>query len=234
MNICHKKGFIINTLTLHKVLRASNGALLGLSLLIAGDQITHESAPARAQPAEAIGEIATAGCRPAINCGSTSPLPLEGPPIIPTATTTSTSNARPGVLETNFPSSSSTTPSTLVRPAAKPKAQPPATPRPYTTHTNFQTAPPSEQELQYLKCIAYYESRGSTTAYNKAGPYYGKYQFYQGTWDRFVVSIGKQSLLQVDIRQVSEPVQDNVALQFLRAGRRTEWGTNKRCSQHLN
>lgn len=91
----------------------------------------------------------------------------------------------------------------------------------------------TEAEREYLACIAVHESTSRPDGYNAAGPYYGKYQFLQSTWDGFVVSINHPELVGVDIREVPEPVQDFVALQFLRAGRRGEWGPNKSCAQHL-
>lgn len=106
-----------------------------------------------------------------------------------------------------------------------------ATPPPTSPSPGLSEASP--QEHQYLGCISLYESTNNPTSYNPDGPYYGKYQFLQKTWDGFVSGIGRSDLVGVDIRRVNEATQDYVALQFLRAGRRGEWGPNRRCQRYL-
>lgn len=96
------------------------------------------------------------------------------------------------------------------QPSASPEAQPVA-------------ATAEQREAEYLWCVAKEESTHNPTAYNVKGPYYGKYQFLQSTWDGFVPSIGREDLVGVDILQVDEATQDWVALEFLRAGRNKEW-----------
>ena len=189
-----------------------------MTALTAAEHILSERPEPRAQVLTTIGQIASAAA-------------VEETPVIIPVPITAPPDTQAKVPETSLPPVQTTT-STSVLPIKKPKL-PPATSKPNFVTENFTITSATEPERQYLGCIALYESGGSTTAYNGKGPYYGRYQFLQGAWDRFVVSIGRQSLKQVDIRQLSSPVQDDVALQFLRAGRRTEWGTNRKCSQHL-
>lgn len=189
-----------------------------MATLTAAEHILSEPPDPHSQALTTVGQIASATV-------------VEAMPVIALAPITAPPDTQAKVPETSLPPVQTTT-STSVLPINKPKP-PPTTSKPNIMAENFPTTSATEPERQYLGCIALYESGGNTTAYNGKGPYYGRYQFLQGTWDRFVVSIGRQSLKRADIRQLSGPVQDDVALQFLRAGRRTEWGTNRKCSQHL-
>ncbi len=107
------------------------------------------------------------------------------------------------------------------------------TPQPAEPEVNTGLAAATPAEHSYLGCISQHESTDNPREYNRAGPYYGKYQFLQTTWDNFVTSINHEELAGVDIRNVPEPVQDYIAWRFLQAGRKGEWGPNKLCVHYL-
>jgi len=61
------------------------------------------------------------------------------------------------------------------------------------------------------KAIADKESGGNPTAANYDGMAFGKYQFQQGTWDSVARMAGRDDLVGIDPRDVSEADQDQVA-----------------------
>ncbi len=63
----------------------------------------------------------------------------------------------------------------------------------------------------FLVCTRGIESKGNYQAYNGSGPYYGAYQFTQGTWDSTANHAGRGDLVGVDPRNASEYDQDDMA-----------------------
>src|SRR5262245_24567956 len=63
----------------------------------------------------------------------------------------------------------------------------------------------------FLVCTRGIESKGNYQAYNSSGPYYGAYQFDQGTWNATANHAGRGDLVGVDPRNASEYDQDEMA-----------------------
>ena len=63
----------------------------------------------------------------------------------------------------------------------------------------------------FLVCTRGIESKGNYQAYNSSGPYYGAYQFDQGTWNATANHAGRGDLVGIDPRNASEYDQDEMA-----------------------
>ena len=63
----------------------------------------------------------------------------------------------------------------------------------------------------FLVCTRGIESHGNYQAYNGSGPYYGAYQFDQGTWNSTASHAGRGELVGMDPRNASEYDQDDMA-----------------------
>lgn len=63
----------------------------------------------------------------------------------------------------------------------------------------------------FLVCTRRIESGGNYQAYNRSGPYYGAYQFDQGTWNSTANHAGRGELVGMDPRNASEYDQDDMA-----------------------
>jgi hypothetical protein len=63
----------------------------------------------------------------------------------------------------------------------------------------------------WMACTRRIESGGNYQAYNGSGPYYGAYQFTQGTWNSTANHAGRGELVGVDPRNASEYDQDDMA-----------------------
>jgi TolA-binding protein len=63
----------------------------------------------------------------------------------------------------------------------------------------------------FLVCTRGIESHGNYQAYNASGPYYGAYQFDQGTWNGTANHAGRGELVGMDPRNASEYDQDDMA-----------------------
>jgi hypothetical protein len=63
----------------------------------------------------------------------------------------------------------------------------------------------------FLVCTRGIESHGNYQAYNGSGPYYGAYQFDQGTWNSTANHAGRGELVGMDPRNASEYDQDDMA-----------------------
>lgn len=82
-----------------------------------------------------------------------------------------------------------------------------------------------------LACIRSHESASVTPtpwhAYNPAGPYYGAYQYLQGTWDNVARSVGRPELAGIPPVEpyVGRWDQDDVTIRYLDAtGDMSPWG----------
>lgn len=214
---------------------ATGAALVIDSVAFQPDEQVGVDVESAVSPAQQLGVAAAADCT-----GVNFKLPgcLQNP-LEQLATTTTSTSTTTDLAERPTPTHASrheprltvTTTTTTVPVPNPPPSATLAEALPADASSGFSSATPEERE--YLLCIADEESDFSPTAYNSAGPYYGKYQFHQDTWDGFVPSIGLGDLAGVDIRQVPEEIQDYVALRFLRAGRNGEWGPDPRCSHFL-
>lgn len=78
----------------------------------------------------------------------------------------------------------------------------------------------------FLVCTRGHESdtAGGYQAYNPAGPWYGAYQFTQGTWNTATVLAGHPELVNVNILTVNGFLQDLVAMTLYRAEGNAPWG----------
>ena len=79
----------------------------------------------------------------------------------------------------------------------------------------------------FLVCTRGIESKGNYQAYNASGPYYGAYQFTQGTWDSTANHAGRGDLVGVDPRNASEYDQDDMAWTLYQWKGKGPW--NGRC-----
>jgi len=79
----------------------------------------------------------------------------------------------------------------------------------------------------FLVCTRGIESKGNYQAYNPSGPYYGAYQFTQGTWDSTANHAGRGDLVGVDPRNASEYDQDDMAWTLYQWKGKGPW--NGRC-----
>ena len=79
----------------------------------------------------------------------------------------------------------------------------------------------------FLVCTRGIESKGNYQAYNPSGPYYGAYQFTQGTWDSTANHAGRGDLVGVDPRNASEYDQDEMAWTLYQWKGKGPW--NGRC-----
>ncbi len=192
----------------YRLLRRSIGVLLALGTIAAGNRELSGSDIGKVQAAEIVSITSSE------NCLLSQPIPLL----------CQTSNTTPSTTTSIKPPLTTTT-------TTQPSRPPEPFPDLLQAKTGLQTA--TVNEVKYLGCISLKESSNKPDNYNSAGPYYGKYQFLQSTWDKFVAKIGLGSLVGVDIRKVDEAVQDYVALQFLRHSRNGEWGPNYSCKHYL-
>ncbi len=76
----------------------------------------------------------------------------------------------------------------------------------------------------FLVCTRGIESHGNYQAYNASGPYYGAYQFNQGTWNATANNAGRGELVGVDPRNASEYDQDDMAWTLFESRGKAPWG----------
>jgi Transglycosylase-like domain len=76
----------------------------------------------------------------------------------------------------------------------------------------------------FLVCTRRIESGGNYQAYNASGPYYGAYQFNQGTWNATASNAGRGELVGVDPRNASEYDQDDMAWTLFESRGKGPWG----------
>jgi Transglycosylase-like domain len=76
----------------------------------------------------------------------------------------------------------------------------------------------------FLVCTRGIESHGNYQAYNASGPYYGAYQFTQGTWNATANNAGRGELVGVDPRNASEYDQDDMAWTLFESRGKAPWG----------
>jgi hypothetical protein len=79
----------------------------------------------------------------------------------------------------------------------------------------------------FLVCTRGIESKGNYQAYNSSGPYYGAYQFDQGTWNGTANHAGRGELVGMDPRNASEYDQDDMAWTLYQWRGKGPW--NGRC-----
>jgi Transglycosylase-like domain len=79
----------------------------------------------------------------------------------------------------------------------------------------------------FLVCTRGIESGGNYRAYNPGGPYYGAYQFLQGTWNSTATMAGRGELVGVDPREAYEYDQDDMAWTLYQSRGKAPW--NGRC-----
>jgi hypothetical protein len=79
----------------------------------------------------------------------------------------------------------------------------------------------------FLVCTRGIESKGNYQAYNSSGPYYGAYQFDQGTWNGTANHAGRGELVGMDPRDASEYDQDDMAWTLYQWRGKGPW--NGRC-----
>jgi hypothetical protein len=76
----------------------------------------------------------------------------------------------------------------------------------------------------WMVCTRRIESGGNYQAYNGSGPYYGAYQFTQGTWNSTANHAGRGELVGVDPRNASEYDQDDMAWTLYQWKGKAPWG----------
>lgn len=78
----------------------------------------------------------------------------------------------------------------------------------------------------FLVCTRGHESdtAGGYRAYNPDGPYFGAYQFLQGTWNRSAAHAGFPQLVGVNILNVPGFYQDSVAIGLYHWQGKSPWG----------
>lgn len=76
----------------------------------------------------------------------------------------------------------------------------------------------------WMVCTRRIESGGNYQAYNASGPYYGAYQFTQGTWNSTANHAGRGELVGVDPRNASEYDQDDMAWTLYQWKGKGPWG----------
>jgi hypothetical protein len=76
----------------------------------------------------------------------------------------------------------------------------------------------------WMACTRRIESGGNYQAYNGSGPYYGAYQFTQGTWNSTANHAGRGELVGVDPRNASEYDQDDMAWTLYQWKGKAPWG----------
>lgn len=78
----------------------------------------------------------------------------------------------------------------------------------------------------FLACTRAHESDNANgyAAYNPSGPWYGAYQFAQGTWDSTAIHAGVPQYAGVNILQVPGFVQDVLALHLYQWQGKSHWG----------
>lgn len=78
----------------------------------------------------------------------------------------------------------------------------------------------------FLVCTRAHESDtdGGYQAYNPSGPWYGAYQFTQGTWDSTAIHAGLTEYVGVNILQASEFTQDRMAYELYSWQGKAPWG----------
>jgi hypothetical protein len=76
----------------------------------------------------------------------------------------------------------------------------------------------------WMVCTRRIESGGNYRAYNGSGPYYGAYQFTQGTWNSTANHAGRGELVGMDPRDASEYDQDDMAWTLYQWKGKGPWG----------
>ncbi|MDQ6854424.1 MAG: transglycosylase family protein, partial [Actinomycetota bacterium] len=94
---------------------------------------------------------------------------------------------------------------------------------PYTAYAPRAGEHPQHND-PWMACTRRIESGGNYQAYNGSGPYYGAYQFTQGTWNSTANHAGRGELVGVDPRNASEYDQDDMAWTLYQWKGKAPWG----------
>jgi Transglycosylase-like domain len=104
-------------------------------------------------------------------------------------------------------------------PKPPPGSGPPPPPVPYTPTPGMN---PHHDE-PFLVCTRARESGGRYGAVNPGGPFYGAYQFLQGTWDVASAHAGRPELIGVEPSRASAYDQDDVAWSLYQSQGNAPW-----------
>ncbi len=175
----------------------------------------HRSPTTDAGPAEVAAPAAAAADTTALALAepsSTAPPAPTAPAEVAAPATTAPAPAAPPTTAAAPPPpvavASAAAPVTTAPPTTAPPAPPPA--RPDTT-------------AALLACIRQYE--GAYTSVNPDGPYYGAYQFSQGSWDDAVTAAGHPEWAGRLPSDAPPAIQDEAALALLRQRGLDPWPT---------